>query len=532
MNLEHLGIIHPKAVYRNLTVPELYEHALERKEGVIMDNGALLVKTGKYTGRSAQDKFIVDSEGVHDLIAWGKVNVPVKREKFDAIKSKMVAYLQGRDVFVFDGFAGADKKYAKKFRVICEYASEALFIRDLLVRPTAEELASFGEPDYTLIACPGFKCSPEIDGTRSEAAIMIDYEAHMILVAGSQYAGEIKKSVFSTMNFVLPLEGTLPMHCSANMDPETKETAVFFGLSGTGKTTLSADPNRMLIGDDEHGWDDEGIFNIEGGCYAKCIDLVEEEQPEIYRAIRFGALVENVVVDDKRHPDYSDPSLAINSRVGYPVEYIPNAAIPGIGGIPKVVIFLTCDSFGVLPPISLLSKEAAMYQFVTGFTSKVAGTEIGINEPVPTFSTLFGEPFMPLRASVYAGMLGERIEKYNTKVYLVNTGWVSGPAVNPDGSKNPRMKLRYTRAMITAALNDAYAKENVPFTHNDVFNLDVPAFVPGADVPAEIMNPRNLWADKNAYDAQAKKLAGMFQQNFEKKYPDMPEAIKNAGPKA
>ncbi|MBQ4423060.1 MAG: phosphoenolpyruvate carboxykinase (ATP) [Clostridia bacterium] len=532
MDLEYLGIINPKAVYRNLTVPELYEHALERKEGVVMDNGALLVKTGKYTGRSAQDKFIVDSEGVHDLIAWGKVNVPVKREKFDAIKAKMVAYLQGRDVFVFDGFAGADKKYAKKFRVICELASEALFIRDLLVRPTEEELETFGEPDYTLIACPGFKCSPAIDGTRSEAAIMIDYEAHTILVAGSQYAGEIKKSVFSTMNFVLPLEGTLPMHCSANMDPETKETAVFFGLSGTGKTTLSADPNRMLIGDDEHGWDDEGIFNIEGGCYAKCIDLVEEEQPEIYRAIRFGSLVENVVVDDKRHPDYSDPSLAINSRVGYPVEYIPNAAIPGIGGIPKVVIFLTCDSFGVLPPISLLSKEAAMYQFVTGFTSKVAGTEIGINEPVPTFSTLFGEPFMPLRASVYAGMLGERIEKYNTKVYLVNTGWVSGPAVNPDGTKNPRMKLRYTRAMITAALNDAYAKQNVPFTHDDLFNLDVPAFVPGADVPAEIMNPRNLWADKDAYDAQAKKLAGMFQKNFESKYPDMPEAIKNAGPKA
>ena len=532
MNLETLGIINPKAVYRNLTVPELYEHALERKEGVIMDNGALLVKTGKYTGRSAQDKFIVDSEGVHDLIAWGKVNVPVKREKFDAIKSKMVAYLQGRDVFVFDGFAGADKKYAKKFRVICELASEALFIRDLLVRPTEEELASFGEPDYTLIACPGFKCSPEIDGTRSEAAIMIDYEAHMILVAGSRYAGEIKKSVFSTMNFILPQEGTLPMHCSANMDPETKETAVFFGLSGTGKTTLSADPNRMLIGDDEHGWDDEGIFNIEGGCYAKCIDLVEEEQPEIYRAIRFGALVENVVVNDKREPDYSDPSLAINSRVGYPVEYIPNAAIPGIGGIPKVVIFLTCDSFGVLPPISLLSKEAAMYQSVTGFTSKVAGTEIGINEPVPTFSTLFGEPFMPLRASVYANMLGERIEKYNTKVYLVNTGWVSGPAVNPDGTKNPRMKLRYTRAMITAALNDAYAKENVAFTHNDVFNLDVPACVPGADVPEEIMNPRNLWADKDAYDAQAKKLAAMFQKNFEQKYPDMPEAIKAAGPKA
>ncbi len=532
--LEKLGILNAKAVYRNLTPAVLTEKALQRGEGELMDTGALVVKTGKYTGRSAQDKFIVDTPAVHDKIAWGKVNVPVSREKFNAIKAKICAYLQGREIFIFDGMAGADPACTQKFRIINELASQNLFIRDLLIRPTDEELAAFGDPDYTLIAAPGFKCDPEIDGTRSEAAIMIDYEAHMIIICGSQYAGEIKKSVFSTMNFILPQQGVLPMHCSCNMDPETKETAVFFGLSGTGKTTLSADPKRMLIGDDEHGWSDHGVFNIEGGCYAKCIDLVEEEQPEIYHAIRFGALVENVVIDpEKRTPDYSDSTLAVNSRVGYPVEFIPNAAVPGVGGIPKVVIFLTCDSFGVLPPISQLSKEAAMYQFVTGFTSKVAGTEIGVTEPVPTFSTLFGEPFMPLKAQVYADMLGERIEKYNTKVYLVNTGWVSGPAVDPKtGEKNKRMKLSYTRAMITAALNDAYAKEGVAFEHNDIFNLEVPTSVPGADVPAEIMNPRNLWADKAAYDEQAKKLAKMFQKNFEEKYPDMPENVKNAGPKA
>ena len=531
--IEKFGILAPKAVYRNLNPAQLTEAALRRGEGSLCENGALVVTTGKYTGRSPEDKFIVDTPTIHDEIAWGKVNKPISREKFDAIRGKLAAYLQGREVFIFDGYAGADKKYTQKFRVINELASQNMFIHQLLIRPTEEELKNYGEPDYTILCAPGFKCDPEVDGVHSEAAIMIDYEAHLIVIAGSGYAGEIKKSVFSTMNYVMTKQNVLPMHCSANMDPETHETAIFFGLSGTGKTTLSADPARKLIGDDEHGWSENGVFNFEGGCYAKCINLKEENEPEIFHAIRFGSLVENVIIDEEtRELDFDDASLTENTRVGYPVDYIDNAQIPGIGGIPKVVIFLTCDSFGVLPPISLLSKEAAMYQFVTGFTSKVAGTEIGINEPVPTFSTLFGEPFMPLRASVYAGMLGERIEKYNTKVYLVNTGWVSGPAVNPDGTKNPRMKLRYTRAMITAALNDAYAKENVPFTHNDVFNLDVPAFVPGADVPEEIMNPRNLWADKDAYDAQAKKLAGMFQKNFETKYPDMPEAIKNAGPKA
>ena len=522
--IEALGIVRPTAVYRNLSPARLTEHALRRGEGELMDTGALVVKTGKYTGRSAQDKFIVDTAGVHDKIAWGSVNKPVERETFNAIKSKIVAYLQNREIFLFDGMAGADPVCTKKFRIVCELASQALFINDLLIRPTAEELAAFGEPDFTILAAPGFKCVPELDGTRSEAAIMIDYEAKMVLICGTQYAGEIKKSVFSVMNFLMPEMGVLPMHCSANMDPETKETAVFFGLSGTGKTTLSADPNRMLIGDDEHGWSDRGIFNFEGGCYAKCINLSAEGEPEIYNAIKFGALVENVIIDpETRKPDYDDGSLAENTRVGYPIDFIPNAAIPGVGGIPKVVIFLTADSFGVLPPISRLSKEAAMYQFVTGFTSKVAGTEIGITEPVPTFSTLFGEPFMPMDASVYANMLGERIEKYNTKVYLVNTGWTGGPY-----GTGSRMKLKFTRAMVTAALNGEL--EKAEFVHDDLFNLDVPQSCP--EVPSEIMNPRETWADKEAYDAQAKRPAAMFHENFTKKYPNMPENIAKAGPQA
>ncbi len=522
-NLEALGIINPKAVYRNLTPAQLTEHALRRGEGELMNTGALVVKTGKYTGRSAKDKFIVDSEGTHDKVAWGDVNFKISKEKFDAITSKVIAYLQGREIFIFDGMAGADPAYTMKFRVVNELASQNLFIHQLLIRPTKEELENFGDAEFTVIAAPGFKCIPEIDGTRSEAAILLDYDRRLAVICGSQYAGEIKKTIFSTMNYFLPLKGILPMHSSANMDPVTKETAVFFGLSGTGKTTLSADPNRMLIGDDEHGWTDNGIFNIEGGCYAKCIHLSKEGEPEIYNAIKFGSLVENVVIDpETRIPDYDDGSLAENSRVGYPIDYIPNAAIPSVGGIPRTVIFLTADSFGVLPPISRLTTDAAMYQFVTGFTSKVAGTEIGITEPVPTFSTLFGEPFMPLDASVYANMLGEKIEKYGTKVYLVNTGWTGGPY-----GVGSRMKLKYTRAMVTAALNDGF--DNVEFKHDDRFNLEVPQSCP--NVPSEIMNPRDTWADKEAYDKQADKLARMFDDNFAKKYPNMPANIINAGPK-
>ena len=346
----------------------------------------------------------------------------------------------------------------------------------------------------------------------------------MVIIAGSQYAGEIKKSVFSVMNYLMPVEeNILPMHCSANIDPETGDTAVFFGLSGTGKTTLSADPNRALIGDDEHGWSGDGVFNFEGGCYAKCIDLEEEREPEIFHAIKFGAVSENLIIDpDTRKPDYTDGSLTENTRVGYPINFISNAKIPGYGGIPKVVIFLTADAFGVLPPISKLSRNAAMYQFVTGFTAKVAGTERGITEPVPTFSTLFGEPFMPCDPSLYAEMLGERLDKYGTQVYLVNTGWSGGPY-----GVGSRMKLSYTRAMVTAALNGSL--KDVEYKHDDRFNVEIPLSCP--DVPSEILDPKQTWADKDAYDEQAQKLAEMFVENFQKKYAHMPEEITNAGPK-
>ncbi|MGI6028219.1 MAG: phosphoenolpyruvate carboxykinase (ATP) [Candidatus Heteroscillospira sp.] len=515
--LEKLGIINPSAVYRNLCPAKLTEHALRRGEGVLMPSGALCVNTGKYTGRSPDDKFIVDSEGVHNEIAWGKVNVPITQEKFDAIYEKMVAYLQGREIFIFDGFAGADHKYRKGFRIVNELASENLFIHQLLLRPEEGELDNF-EADFTLIAAPGFKCIPERDGVHSEAAILVDYEKKLVLIAGSQYAGEIKKSVFSVMNYILPKEGVFPMHCSANIG-EAGDTAVFFGLSGTGKTTLSADPNRKLIGDDEHGWSDDSIFNFEGGCYAKCIDLSAEKEPEIFNAIRFGALVENVVLDpETREPDYTDGSLTENTRVGYPVDFIPNSAIPGVGGAPKTVIFLTADAYGVLPPISRLDKNQAMYYFVSGFTSKLAGTERGITSPVPTFSTCFGAPFLPLDPSIYAEMLSEKVEKSGAHVYLVNTGW------NGTGK---RMKLAYTRAMITAALNGEL--ENSEFVTDPYFGVSVPTTCP--NVPDEIMIPEKTWEDKAAYAETAKKLAASFNENF-KKYTHMPKEVVEAGPKA
>ncbi len=520
--LEKLGIINSTAVYRNLSPAQLTEHALRRGEGTLSLTGALVVKTGKYTGRSANDKFIVDSEGVHDEISWGKVNKPISQEGFDALYSKVIAYLQNKEIFIFDGFAGADPKYTKSFRIVNELASQNMFIHQLLRRPNAEELANFKE-DYTIIAAPGFKCIPEIDGTRSEAAIIIDYEKHIILICGTQYAGEIKKSVFSTMNYILPKEGVFPMHCSANIG-EGGDSAVFFGLSGTGKTTLSADPNRKLIGDDEHGWSDDGVFNIEGGCYAKCINLSAENEPDIYNAIRFGALVENVVMDpETREFDFDDDSLAVNSRVGYPIEYIDNAEQSGQGGIPKTVIFLSADAFGVLPPVSKLNKEQAMYYFVSGFTSKLAGTEIGVTEPVPTFSTCFGEPFLPLDPAKYAEMLSEKVEKSGASVYLVNTGW------NGTGE---RTKLKYTRAMVTAALTGEILKSE--FAVDPFFGVEVPTTLAG--VPDDLLIPAKTWANAGKSEAEyaeaAKKLAAMFQKNFAEKYSHMPEAIVNAGPKA
>ena len=516
--LEQLGIVNTAAVYRNLTPAQLTEHALRRGEGTLSATGALVVKTGKYTGRSANDKFIVDTPAVHDDIAWGKVNRPMEKEKFDAIFAKVTAYLQNKEVYVFDGFAGADPKYTKSFRIVNELASQNLFIHQLLRRPTPEQLADF-TADYTIVAAPGFKCVPEIDGTHSEAAILVDYEAHLVVICGTRYAGEIKKSVFSVMNYILPKQGVFPMHCSANIGTDG-DSAVFFGLSGTGKTTLSAAPDRKLIGDDEHGWADDSVFNFEGGCYAKCINLSAEGEPEIYNAIKFGALVENVVMDpDTREFDFDDDSLAVNSRVGYPVEYIPNAELSGMSpSVPKTVIFLTADAYGVLPPISKLDRNQAMYYFVSGFTSKVAGTEIGVTEPVPTFSTCFGEPFLPLDPSVYAAMLAEKVEKAGAKVYLVNTGW------NGTGK---RISIRDTRGIIDAILNGDIL--NAPTKKLPYFNFEIPTELPGVDTG--ILDPRDTYADAAEWEAKAKDLAARFIKNFAKyEGNEAGKALVPAGP--
>ena len=516
-----LGIGGNGSVYRNLAVRQLVERAIKNGEGVLSDTGALVVNTGKYTGRSPDDKYIVDTPAVHDDIAWGSVNRPMTKEAFDSIKSKMLAYLQNRTLYVFDGFAGTDRKYAKSFRIINELASQNLFISSLLVTPTEEELDNF-VPEFTVIAAPGFKCIPEVDGTNSEACIVIDYEQKIVLIAGSQYSGEIKKSVFSVMNYVLPKNGVLSMHCSANIG-EDGDTAIFFGLSGTGKTTLSADPARKLIGDDEHGWSDDGIFNIEGGCYAKCINLTEENEPEIYNAIKFGTLLENVVIDpDSGEPDYTDDSLTENTRAGYPVCYIPNAELSGKGRQPETVIFLTADAFGVLPPVARLDNDMAMFHFVSGYTSKLAGTERGITEPQTTFSTCFGAPFLPLDPSVYAEMLGEKIKNNKSRVFLINTGWSGGKY-----GVGSRIKLKYTRAMVTAAITGQL--DNVEYKLDDIFNIYVPKTCPG--VPEDILDPINTWADKDEYVKTAKELAGKFNENF-KKYKNMPENIVKAGPKA
>ena len=519
--VESLGIIAPKAVYRNLTPAELTERAVARGEGSLSDTGALVVTTGKYTGRSPNDRFVVDTPSIHDDIDWGKVNVPISPERFEQIYGKMMAYLQGREIFIFDGFAGADEQYHLPVRVVNELASQNMFIHQLLVRPTEEQLRDF-VPGFTIIAAPGFKCIPERDGVNSEAAILVNFDKKMVLIAGSQYAGEIKKSIFSVMNYVLPKQGLFTMHCSANIGKDG-DSALFFGLSGTGKTTLSADPNRKLIGDDEHAWSDKGIFNIEGGCYAKCINLSRENEPQIWNAIKFGALVENVVMDpETRTLDFDDGSLTENTRVGYPVTYIPDCVIPGVGGHPKTVVFLTADAFGVLPPISKLDKNQAMYHFVSGYTSKLAGTERGITEPVTTFSTCFGAPFLPLDPSVYAEMLGRNIDRHNVNVYLVNTGWCGHKA--GDGK---RMSLKYTRAMVTAALNGDL--EKVAYEADPYFNVSVPTSCPG--VPDEVLSPRKMWKDEAEYEKTAKDLAARFVKNFQK-YTHMPKSIVDAGPKA
>jgi len=517
--LESLGLKNLGQVYWNLSVPQLVEHAIGRQEGTLASNGALCIRTGKYTGRSPKDKFIVDEPSIHDEIDWNTVNVPISIEKFDLLYKRMLAYVQGRNLYVFDGYVGADPNYQLGVRVINELASHNLFVHQMFLRPTAEELKTH-HPDFTVICVPGLQGDPDIDGINSEAFIVLSFEKRLVLIGGTHYAGEMKKSVFSFMNYLMTKRNVLPMHGSANIDDDGN-TALFFGLSGTGKTTLSADPTRHLIGDDEHGWSDHGTFNFEGGCYAKTIRLSKENEPQIWEAIRFGALLENVILDENtRVPDYDDGSLTENTRVAYPVEYIPNCVIPSIGGHPKTVIFLTADAFGVLPPIAKLTHRQAIYHFMSGYTSKVAGTERGITEPQATFSACFGQPFLPLSATVYGKMLFERLIKHDATVYLVNTGWTGGPY-----GVGSRIKLPLTRAMVSAALNGKL--EGVTFHHHPIFKILVPESVPGVD--SEILDPQKTWSDRTAYEQQAKALAKRFVENF-KQFHQAPLEILEAAP--
>lgn len=502
-----------------LSVPQLIEKAIIRGEARLTVDGAIVAETGKYTGRSPKDKFIVEEESIKDKIDWGSVNQPISAEVFDKLYIKVLNYLKEKDeLFVFKGFAGADKESQLSIQVVNEYAWHNLFCHQLFIRPTEEELAAH-QAEFTIVSAPGFKADPAVDGTNSEAFIIVSFEKKIILIGGTEYAGEMKKSIFSIMNYLLPEKGILSMHCSANVG-EAGDVALFFGLSGTGKTTLSADSNRKLIGDDEHGWSDNGVFNIEGGCYAKTINLSAEKEPEIYNAIRFGTVLENVVIDpDTRVPNYDDNSLTENTRAAYPIHYINNIATPSIAGHPKTIIFLTADAFGVLPPISKLTKEQAMYHFLSGFTSKLAGTERGVTTPQPVFSTCFGSPFLPLPATRYAEMLGEKIDKHDVQVFLVNTGWTGG-----EYGVGSRMKLAYTRAMVRAAidgkLNDVETKQD------PIFGLHIPTKIEG--VPSDVLDPREAWKDKEAYDQKARYLAGLFKENF-KKFKDVPEEIEKKG---
>ena len=506
-------------VHRNLPVAQLVETALLRGEARLAANGALVATTGARTGRSAKDKFIVDDEVTHSLVHWGRVNQSFSPERFDALLERVTEHLRDRDLFVEDLYSGADPAYRLPIRVIAEYAWHALFVHQLFVRPQLPELATH-LPEFTVIAAPEFEAVPERDGTRSGAFILANFTRKIILIGGTKYAGEMKKSIFGVMNFLVPQRDVLPMHCSANMDANGV-TALFFGLSGTGKTTLSADPGRRLIGDDEHGWSATGIFNFEGGCYAKCADLTEEREPQIFRAIRFGSVLENVILDTAtRQPDYADTQLTENTRAAYPVNHIEDAVVPGIGGHPRNVMFLAADAFGVLPPISRLSPEQAMYHFLSGYTAKLAGTEAGMGaDPVPEFSACFGAPFLPLAPRVYAEMLGKRLKQHQAACWLVNTGWSGGKF-----GVGKRMSIKHSRALVSAALNGQL--DEMEFATEPAFGLHIPLSCPG--VPAEVLNPRNAWTDTAAYDRQAADLAARFEANFQQF--DVHEAVCAAGP--
>ncbi len=516
------GFAPRETVYWNLPRAGLIEEAIRRGEGRLASEGPLVVSTGKHTGRSPKDKAIVEEPGSKNHVAWGSSNLPISAEKFDALYDRVVEYLNDRDIFVRDCFVGADSTYRLPVRVISEYAWHSLFAQNLFRVPEISELAN-NNPEFTVIDAANFKADPERDGTRSSTFILLNFARRVVLIGGTEYAGEIKKSVFTLMNYLLPLKGVLSMHCSANIGDDGS-TALFFGLSGTGKTTLSADSSRKLIGDDEHGWSDDGVFNFEGGCYAKMINLSAKAEPEIYSTTqRFGTILENVVLDDKTQQlDLDDATLTENTRGAYPLEFIPNMTPSGTGGIPKNVIFLTADAFGVLPPAARLTADQAMYHFLLGYTAKVAGTEIGVTEPEATFSTCFGAPFMVHNPGVYAKLLGEKIRKHDVHVWLVNTGWSGGPY-----GVGKRMKIGYTRAMVRAILDGSL--RDVAMVEDPIFGVSVPASCP--DVPAEVLNPRNTWTDKDAYDETAAKLAAMFQNAFKEFADRVSPEIAAAGPK-
>ncbi|MFT6872829.1 MAG: phosphoenolpyruvate carboxykinase (ATP) [Roseivirga sp.] len=520
--LETAGI-KVKEAHWNLSPTELIEEAIKNGEGHLTDTGALMCDTGKFTGRSPKDRFIVRDESTEEKVWWGGINIGISPESFDIIHDKMVKHLEDRKVYVRDAYAGADKTHRLKLRVVNTMAWHNLFCNNMFIRPEAYKLPDF-EPNFTVICCPEFKADPATDGTRQENFAIVNFTKRMILIGGTEYSGEMKKGIFSVLNFLLPTEdGVLPMHCSSNMGIEERDTAVFFGLSGTGKTTLSADPNRLLIGDDEHGWTSKNVFNFEGGCYAKAIDLTEENEPDIFRAIKYGAIVENTRFHpETRNVDFSNTEVTENTRVSYPLNHINNIAEPSIGGIPKNIFFLTCDAFGVMPPLLRLNKGQAMYHFISGYTSKVAGTEAGVTEPQPVFSACFGAPFMPLHPTEYAEMLGKKMEENAVNVWLINTGWTGGPY-----GIGSRIKLKYTRAMISAALSGVL--DNVGYRKHSIFGAEIPMTCPG--VPSEILSARETWKNDDGFYEASNKLARMFQKNFSQFESYANEEIMAGSPK-
>jgi phosphoenolpyruvate carboxykinase (ATP) len=521
IELDTYGIKEAARVYWNLTTPELYEEIARRKEGSLSNHGVILVDTGEHTGRSAKDKAIVREPGSEDKVFWGDVNKDFPQDKFNALKDRMMAHAKGRELFVQDTFVGADPKYRLPIRVINELAWHSLFARTMFISDTRETKPH--EPEFTIINFPSFQADPQRDGTRSPTFILMDFSQRLVLIGGTSYAGETKKSAFTIMNYLVPQRGVMSMHCSANVGGEG-DVAIFFGLSGTGKTTLSADPERRLIGDDEHGWSDDGVFNYEGGCYAKMIKLSAEAEPDIYRTTKmFGTILENVIFDpNTREIDLDDASRTENTRGSYPLTSIDNIVPEGKAGHPRNIIMLTADAFGVLPPVARLSPEQAMYHFLSGYTAKVAGTEKGIKEPEATFSTCFGAPFMVLHPGVYADLLGKQMGKHDAACWLVNTGWSGGPY-----GVGKRMKISYTRAMIRAILNGSLAQ--VATVPDPIFGVGVPVSCP--EVPNEVLQPRNTWEDKEAYDRQAKDLARRFNDNFKKYEAGVSDSVRAVAPK-